>query len=349
MTTTGESIESVELRPAGSVLDWGRALLRPALGPAVDRLPAPMRHITGYHLGWWDAHGAPAQADSGKAMRPTLSLLAAEAVGGEAGAAVPVAVAVELVHNFSLLHDDVMDGDDTRRHRPTAWRAFGVSQAILAGDSVLALAFDVLAASGHPFARAGISTLSATVQELLNGQSSDVEFEGRAEVELAECLRMASGKTGALIACACALGGLFGDGTAVQVEHLRAFGDRVGLAFQLADDLLGIWGDPAVTGKPVYSDLANRKKSLPVVAALTSGTAAGRELAAVYRGDALLSHDELTHAADLIENAGGRAWSRATADDLLAEGLAHLDAAGLAPRPAGELRALARSMTRRTV
>ncbi|HEX8007722.1 MAG TPA: family 2 encapsulin nanocompartment cargo protein polyprenyl transferase, partial [Trebonia sp.] len=338
MTRTGESIER---RPAGAVLDWGRALLRPALGPAVDRLPPPMRHITGYHLGWWDAHGAPAEADSGKAVRPTLTLLAAEAVDGDVAAAVPAAVAVELVHNFSLLHDDVMDGDATRRHRPTAWSAFGVSQAILAGDAVLALAFDVLASSGHPLAREGVSALGATVQELLNGQSFDVEFEDRAEVELAECLSMASGKTGALMACACALGGLFGGGTAAQVEHLRAFGDRLGLAFQLADDLLGIWGDPKVTGKPVHSDLANRKKSLPVVAALTSGTAAGRELAAIYRRDDVLSEEELTLAADLIEDAGGRGWSQSTADSLLAEALTHLSEAGLSPRPAGELIALA--------
>ncbi|WP_204041803.1 polyprenyl synthetase family protein, partial [Acrocarpospora phusangensis] len=275
MTTTGESIER---RPAHAVpdsravLDWGRALLRPALGPAVDRLPPFMRHITGYHLGWWDAHGVPAEAGGGKAVRPTLTLLAAEAVNGDAEVAVPAAVAVELVHNWSLLHDDVMDGDATRRHRPTAWSAFGVSQAILAGDSVLALAFDVLATSGHPLAHEAVSELNTAVQELLGGQSSDVEFEGRAEVELPECLAMASGKTGALIACACALGGLFGGGTAAQIEHLRAFGDRLGLAFQLADDLLGIWGDPKVTGKPVHSDLANRKKSLPVVSALSSGT-----------------------------------------------------------------------------
>ncbi|GAA0989511.1 family 2 encapsulin nanocompartment cargo protein polyprenyl transferase [Acrocarpospora macrocephala] len=332
------------------MLDWGRALLRPALGPAVDQLPAPMRHITGYHLGWWDAHGVPAEAGGGgKAVRPTLVLLAGEAAGGEAGEALPAAVAVELVHNFSLLHDDVMDGDATRRHRPTAWSAFGVSQAILAGDAVLTLAFDVLASSGHPLAREGVSALSATVQELLNGQSSDVEFEGRAEVELAECLRMASGKTGALIACACALGGIFGGGTAAQVEHLRAFGDRLGLAFQLADDLLGIWGDPVVTGKPVYSDLANRKKSLPVVAALTSGTAAGRELAALYRREALLSDDELTRAAGLIEEAGGRAWSQSTADALLEEALTRLNAAGLAPRPAADLTTLAGLMTHRMV
>ncbi|MEO3855944.1 family 2 encapsulin nanocompartment cargo protein polyprenyl transferase [Acrocarpospora sp. B8E8] len=341
--------ESIERRTAGAVLDWGRALLRPALGPAVDRLPAPMRHITGYHLGWWDAHGVPAEAGGGKAVRPTLVLLAGEAAGGEAGEALPAAVAVELVHNFSLLHDDVMDGDATRRHRPTAWSAFGVSQAILAGDAVLTLAFDVLASSGHPLAREGVSALSATVQELLNGQSSDVEFESRAEVELAECLRMASGKTGALIACACALGGIFGGGTAAQVEHLRAFGDRLGLAFQLADDLLGIWGDPVITGKPVYSDLANRKKSLPVVAALSSGTAAGRALAALYRREALLSDDELTHAASLIEEAGGRAWSQSTAGSLLDEALIHLNAAGLAPRPAADLTTLAGLMTRRMV
>lgn len=254
---------------------------------------------------------------------------------------------MELVHNFSLLHDDVMDGDVARRHRPTAWRVFGPGAAILAGDALLTLASDVLASSGHPAAQQGARMLSAAVLDLLDGQSADVAFEKRADVGLPECLSMAEGKTGALLGCACALAALFGGGSPEQVEHPRGFGQRLGLAFQFVDDLLGIWGDPAVTGKPVYSDLRNRKKSLPVVAALTSGTPAGRELAELYHRDQSLSGTDLAHAAELVSIAGGRTWSQAQADDLLARALRHLRSAAPAARAAGELGALAHLATRR--
>src|SRR5262249_38599046 len=157
-----------------------------------------------------------------------------------------------LVHNFSLLHDDVMDGDLTRRHRPTAWSVFGVNAAILAGDALLALGLDVLAASGHGQAQRAIRMLNTAVLDLLDGQRADLAFEQRSDVELPECVRMAESKTGALLGCACALGAMFGGGHPEQVEHLYGFGERMGLAFQFVDDLLGIWGDPAVTGKPVY-------------------------------------------------------------------------------------------------
>jgi geranylgeranyl diphosphate synthase, type I len=336
-----------KVRSPQEVLGWSRDLVGPALREAVDTLPASMRRIAGYHFGWWDEHGHPAAADGGKALRPTLALLAAEAVGGVPTAAVPAAVAVELVHNFSLLHDDVMDGDATRRHRPTVWSVFGQGAAILAGDALLTLAFDVLATSGHAAAREGMLMLSTAVQELVDGQSADLAFEERMEVNLPECLSMAEAKTGALLGCACALGGAFGGGSPQQIEHFRGFGERLGLAFQLVDDLLGIWGDPSVTGKLVYSDLQNRKKSLPVVAALTSETQAGHELAALYHRDRPLSNIDLVHAAELIDIAGGRSWSQSQVDDLLAEALGRLRSAGLMARAAAELDALARLATHR--
>jgi geranylgeranyl diphosphate synthase type I len=334
-------------RSARKVLAWSRTTVEPALRAAVDTLPSSMRRIAGYHFGWWNEHGHPEQANTGKAIRPTLVLLSAQAIGGAPAAAVPAAVAVELVHNFSLLHDDVMDGDVIRRHRPTAWSVFGLNAAILAGDALLTLASDVLAASGHPAAMVGIRMLSAAVQELVDGQSKDLAFEQRTEIELAECLRMAERKTGALMGCACAVGASFGGGNPEQVQQLRGFGAHLGLAFQHVDDLLGIWGDPAVTGKPVYSDLGSRKKSLPVVAALTSGTPAGHELAALYHHEAPLSDSDLVHAAELIDLAGGRAWSQTQIEDLLALAMRDLQSVSPTPRAARELGALARLATHR--
>ncbi|GHH65001.1 dimethylallyltransferase [Streptosporangium violaceochromogenes] len=334
-------------RSAHEVLLWSRDTVESALRPVVEALPPAMRRIAGYHFGWWDEHGEPAAAAGGKAFRPALALLAAEAVGGDVAAALPAAVAVELAHNFSLLHDDVMDGDRTRRHRPTAWTVFGVSAAILAGDALLARAFDVLASGGHPSAPEAARVFGVAIQELLEGQNADVDFERRHDVNLTECLSMAAGKTGALLGCACALGALYGGGGPEQVDRLRAFGKDLGLAFQLVDDLLGIWGDPEVTGKPVHSDLRSRKKSLPVVAALASSTPAGRELAGLYHRERPLTDADLARAAELVDVLGGRAWSQAQADRMLARALEHLGAVGPAPRPAAELGALARLVTHR--
>jgi geranylgeranyl diphosphate synthase, type I len=334
-------------RSAHETLAWSNATVVPALRAAVDTLPVSMRSIAGYHFGWWDEHNNPTSADGGKSIRPALVLLAAEAVGGAPASAVPAAVSVELVHNFSLLHDDVMDGDVTRRHRPTAWSVFGSSAAILAGDALLTLALDVLVASDHPAARESMRRLNAAVLDLVHGQSADLAFEKRDDVDLAECVRMTQGKTAALLGCTCALGALFGGGNREQIEHLHAFGAHLGLAFQHIDDLLGIWGDPAVTGKPIYSDLRNRKKSLPVVAALTSGTPAGQELTVLYHRSRPLSDADLVHAAELIDIAGGRAWSQRQADELLAQALGELRLADPAARPAAELGTLARLATRR--
>ncbi|MGH3792939.1 MAG: polyprenyl synthetase family protein, partial [Pseudonocardiaceae bacterium] len=206
---------------------------------------------------------------------------------------------------------------------------------------------EVLATSGHPAATDGIQLLSAAVQDLVEGQSADLAFEHRSEIELAECLRMAERKTGALMGCACAMGALFGGGSPEQVARLRSFGQHLGLAFQHVDDLLGIWGDPTITGKSVYSDLRNRKKSLPVVAALTADTPAGPELAKLYHREAALSDTDLVHAAELIDLAGGRAWSQTQVDDLLAQAMRDLHSATPPPQTTNELAALALLATHR--
>jgi geranylgeranyl diphosphate synthase, type I len=327
-------------RPLADVLAWSKSLVDPALRAAAERLPDAMRRIAGYHFGWEDAHGAPSSADGGKALRPALVLLCAEAAGGDPADAVPGAVAVELVHNFSLLHDDVMDGDTTRRHRPTAWTVFGTGPAVLAGDALLSVAFEQLAPDSAKL-------LSQGVLDLLEGQAADVDFEQRDDVTPAECVRMAGGKTAALIGASCELGAQLG-GRPEAVPRFGEFGRAIGLAFQHVDDLLGIWGDPAETGKPVYSDLQNRKKSLPVVTALSSGTAAGAELAALYSGTDPLDDIELALAATLVDEAGGRQWSQAQASALVAKGLRELAAVNPVPRPAAELASLARLITTRT-
>jgi len=329
-----------EARPSQRMLSEARALVEPAHRVAVERLPAPMRHIAGYHVGWWDAEGRPSDT-AGKSVRPALVLAAARAVAGDPACAVPEAVAVELVHDFSLLHDDVMDGDLTRRHRPSAWSLFGVGEAILAGDMLVALACDLLA--GRP----GLSTLTGTVLELCAGQAADLAFEQRAEVGVAECVAMAAGKTGALLACACRLGALAGGADEAQARALTDFGRHLGLAFQLVDDLLGIWGDPVTTGKPAGADLARRKKSLPVVAALSSGTAAADRLARLYGREDDGDPAILACLAGLVEDAGGRAWAQAEADRRMQAAMECLAEAAPECPGSGDLAALAAMITRR--
>ena len=341
MTTT----DIAESRTAAEVIRAARRRIEPVLRDAVDTLGPTMRRIAGYHLGWWDAEGCTVEEPGGKAIRPTLALVCAEAVGEAGPAAVRAAAAVELVHNFSLLHDDVIDRDVTRRHRPTAWTVFGEGEAILAGDALSTLAMDVVAADGHPRAVEGVRLLNATIQELIDGQSVDMAFERRGDVAVEECVAMAASKTGALLGGACALGALFGGGDRDQVALLRTFGSELGLAFQFVDDLLGIWGDPVVTGKPAHSDLYNRKKSLPVVAALNSATPHGRRLARLYYRDGELSPADRAVAADLIVAAGGRLWSGREADALVERAVERLRNGGLNRRSTAELEALARLVT----
>ncbi|GGK15161.1 dimethylallyltransferase [Pilimelia terevasa] len=329
---------------AADVLRAQRALVTPHLRAAVDTLPAPIRHIAGYHFGWWDAAGAGGDDPGGKALRPTLTLLAARAAGGGTDAALPPAVAVELLHNFSLLHDDVMDRDRTRRHRATAWSVFGTSAAILAGDALLALAYDTLGAVPRA---GGTAMLGDAVRGLLAGQHADLAFETRADVSLAECVAMAEAKTGALLGHACGLGAWSAGAGPALVAACAGYGRRLGLAFQLTDDLLGIWGDPARTGKAVYADLQARKRSLPVVAALHSGTAAGAALAARYARTGPLTDAELAATAALVAEAGGRDWARTRADELLTECDRILDGLNGDPAATAALRLLTAFTARR--
>ncbi|MEY9994155.1 geranylgeranyl diphosphate synthase type I [Streptomyces sp. V4I8] len=335
---------------AAVILERARAAVDPELRAAVESLPPSLRRIARYHFGWEHEDGTPAAGNAGKAIRPALVLTAAAALGGPKAraAAVRAAVAVELVHNFTLLHDDVMDRDTTRRHRPTAWTVFGDADAILAGDALQALALRLLAEDPHPASPAAAARLATCVIELCAGQQADTAMEkrGPGEVGLDEVLVMAEAKTGALLGCACALGALYASAADEDVAALDAFGREAGLAFQLIDDVIGIWGDPSHTGKPAGADLAARKKSLPVVAALTSGGPAAAELAALY--EAPYDEEDLQRTALAVERAGGRDWAQTQAAERMAHAMQELARAVPDPEEAGGLLALAEFVTRRS-
>jgi geranylgeranyl diphosphate synthase type I len=332
--------------PAG--VETARDLVGPGIEAAVARFSPDIRPVAAYHLGLADADGTPTGTRAGgKALRPALTLLSARAAGAAPERAVPAAVAVELVHNFSLLHDDIMDGDTERRHRPTAWTVFGIGPAILAGDALQALANDLLLEGPAPQAVWASRCLSAAVHRLISGQGADLAFERRDDVSVDECLDMAADKTAALMACACSIGAIYVGAAASTAMTLTAFGAYVGLAFQLTDDLLGIWGAAEVTGKPVRSDLRSRKKSLPVVAALAGESAAGRDLAALLASPDPLGEDELLRAAELVEAAGGKKWVEAEADSALSSALGCLADAEMPDDVRAEFAGIAEFVTAR--
>jgi geranylgeranyl diphosphate synthase type I len=332
--------------PEGVAL--ARDLVGPAMESAIARLTPDVRVVAAYHLGLADAAGNPIRSGSGKALRPALALLSARAAGAPPERGVTAAVAVELVHNFSLLHDDIMDNDTERRHRPTAWTVFGVGAAILAGDGLLALAQDLLLEDDTLKGAWAARCLSAAVLRLIGGQGADLAFEKRDDVTLAECLDMAGDKTAALMACACSIGAVHLGAPPTLAMALAGFGAHVGLAFQLTDDLLGIWGAPEVTGKPVRADLRARKKSLPVVAALNSGQPEAAELRALLTSPEALTEANLVRAADLVVAAGGKDWAESEADAQLAAANASLASIDLAGDVRAELTAIAEFITART-
>lgn len=325
---------------AEEILQQSRELVEPALRSALARLDPITRAVGGYHLGFLDADGNAATGSGGKGIRAAFALLSAQAAGADPARAIPAAAACELVHNFSLLHDDIMDRDATRRHRPTAWAAFGTSPAILAGDALLTVAIEVLAEAESHAVPLAVQSLSAATRRLIAGQAADLAFETRDAVPLAECQEMVAGKTGALLACATSLGAVLVAAPPALTAALGDFGFHVGMAFQLIDDLLGIWGTPARTGKPVWSDLRARKKSLPVVAAMSASTPAGQYLRAIYQVDRQLTEDELARVAAAVAEAGGRAWASAEAERETSAALAVLDGLDLDTEVRDRLEAL---------
>ncbi|WP_207394034.1 polyprenyl synthetase family protein [Actinomadura formosensis] len=323
-----------------------RGLVDGALRAAVGRLDPRTYRVAAYHLGWTDEESRPRRAPAGKALRPALALLSARAAVAPPESALPGAVAVELTHAFSLLHDDIMDGDRTRRHRPAAWTVFGEPSAILAGDALLALAGEVLLeAPGQGSARAA-RALSTATRRLLAGQSLDMDFETRRQISVDECIAMASDKTGALLACSCAIGAILDEAPESLSDALEAFGAELGIAFQLVDDLLGIWGDPGTTGKPAMSDLRSRKMSLPVVAALNSGTPEATALAELYARPEP-SEDDLAETAALVEAAGGRAWAEAEAESRVRRAAGQLRSARMPDSVRAEFLSIAEFVTGR--
>ncbi|MFC5639389.1 polyprenyl synthetase family protein [Streptomyces bullii] len=296
-----------------------------------------------YHLAVGPSWQA-GEAQGGKGTRGALVLACARAVGGCERSAVPGAVAVELVHGFSLLHDDIMDGDRLRRHRPAAWVRFGVAAALLTGDALLAQAVRVLEQTGSQRA---VSVLAETLDGLMRGQSMDMAFEQRDRVTREEYLVMVEAKSGSLIGAACALGAVLAGAPDATVAALEQFGRRAGTAFQCVDDVLGLWGDPQRTGKPSGGDVIRGKKTYPLVAALGGDGPAARRTRELYACPGAWSPGRVAELARAVEEADGRATAEREAAAQIRQGLGCLDEIQLPARARAELAELAEGMIRR--
>jgi geranylgeranyl diphosphate synthase type I len=308
--------------------------------------PPLLYRMMRYHLGWEDSQGHPTEATGGKALRPSLCLWACEALGGDRRRGLPAAAALELTHNFSLVHDDIQDADRERRHRPTVWAVWGEGQAINAGDSLLTLARLALLRLADAGLEPAVVVRACRILDeaclaMLEGQCLDLEFEQRAEVSVEEYIEMIGKKSGALFGAALHLGALSAGADEGLGERFGLAGRILGIAFQVRDDLLGVWGRRDVTGKPEAADIRRRKKTLPLIYAQGTAPSEDRQtLAGIYRHQTL-SDDDVQQVVGILERAAAYDYCQNMARSRLDEALAELSSTAITPAAYCELREVA--------
>jgi len=272
----------------------------------VSRLDTPhtkhFHEMLTYHMGW-TGDGAGPEA-TGKRIRPLMVLLTTAACGGDWQKALPAAAAVELVHNFSLVHDDIQDNSPKRRGRDTAWTKWGAPMAINIGDALFVISnqaiIDLKESYPAEVVVKAAEILHNTCLELTRGQFMDMSYEERTDLSTDDYWPMIAGKTAALLSACCHIGSLLGGADDAKQDAYRSFGQYLGLAFQVQDDILGIWGNEAVTGKSAASDLVEGKNSLPILAGLA---AKGKFMERWRQGP--IKIDEVEALAKLLASEGG--------------------------------------------
>lgn len=298
---------------------------------ATDQQPDLFHGMMHYHMGWRDEQLQPADVNAGKQIRPVICLLTCQAAGGDWQQAVPAAAAIELLHNFSLIHDDIEDASPTRRGRKTLWTIWGMEQAINAGDAMFALAHLAL----NRLVDRGVAAETAvhalrrfdeTCVRLTQGQHADMDFEARDEVTVDEYLAMITGKTAVLLSLCTELGALIAGCDPRTVHNYAQFGLNLGLAFQVIDDILGIWGDEAVIGKSASTDILTKKKTLPVLYGLSQNGA----LRQLYEQETT-NEAFVQEAIAVLNKTGARDYATQRATHYSENALHHLDEA----HPAG--------------
>jgi len=313
----------------------------------------PLYGILRYHLGWADEKLQPTRAPSGKRLRPALCLLSCEACGGDYHQALDIAAAIEFIHNFTLIHDDIQDQSPLRRHRPSVWALWGEAQAINAGDALYSIAALAPLRAVARGVRAettllAAETLHSTLLLVCEGQYMDVAFEKRNDVTPEMYLAMIERKTASLIACSTQLGAYVATEDDAISATFRRFGHALGMAFQIQDDILGIWGDAATTGKPVGDDIYHRKKTLPVLYALDVGASADTVRLRQILGRAEITVEDVEEATAILSRLGAKEYASRSAQQWFDLALDSLLAAHPLEPSGSLLRELAKSLMGRT-
>ena len=291
-----------------------RQELEGAIAASAEHGTPGLHEMITYQLGWTGENAGPKA--EGKQIRPLLVLLACQAGGGDWRKALPAAAAVELIHNFSLVHDDIEDNGEVRRGRPTVWKIWGEAQAINTGDAIFALAFASLVnliKTTSPEIVLGAGTIfHQTCLRLTQGQHLDIAFEDQENVELESYWKMVGGKTAALLAFSLEVGALCAGVSPEIQSQYRDFGHYLGMSFQVQDDILGIWGAEEQLGKSTTGDIITRKKSLPIL----YGLAQEKEF---YEGwnEGEITPEKALVLSQILEAEGGRAYAQSTADRLI--------------------------------
>ena len=323
-----------------------RSQIDVALRASLEGRNVPVYDVLRYSLGWADVDGNPRDGTVGKGLRPTLCLCACEATGGEARTALPAGVALELIHNFSLIHDDIQDRDDVRHNMPTVWALWGDSKALVAGDTLRVIADTAL----QSLVEEGVSLeqtlnvgglLAEAYLEMIEGQYLDMAYEGRHDITISQYLAMVSRKTGALIRCAMKIGAVIGTTDPASIRALGDCGLSLGLVFQIRDDLLGVWGDQDAIGKPVGADIRRKKNSLPVVWAMSRATGADKKLLAEIYDRETLSEEDVALVLEIMDNVKAGECTQSLAAEHCERALERLSSVEMAPESRRDIEEIA--------
>ena len=329
-----------------------RAELEAEVKFAVGEATLPMYHMMRYHLGWIDEKGNPQSATIGKRLRPVLCLLACQAAGGDWRQALPAAAAVELVHNFSLIHDDIQDKSPSRRGRATVWHIWGQSQAINVGDGMHALALSSLlrledVGIPHQKVVRAARILGEASLKLCEGQYLDISYEKRLDIGIKDYLEMIGCKTAALFRCSLEIGASLSTDDETLLTRLKLFGHDLGMTFQIHDDVLSLWGDEKVTGKPNTSDIQMKKKTLPIVYALEKANGEDRELLWSIYQKKVIGPADIENVLHILNRLDAQGYVQGMSDKHYRQAISELNALNIPPSAKEDLWAIAAFLLKR--
>jgi geranylgeranyl diphosphate synthase type I len=311
----------------------------------------PLYRMMAYHMGWLDDQGEEVRMGSGERIHATICIIVCEALGGELTKALPAAASLELVHNFSLIHNDIQDGSPERYHRPTVWWVWGPAQGINAGDGMHALARLSLLRQTEkemPSAQAlkAVATLDTACLRLCEGQYLDLAYQERVDISQDAYFQMVEGKTAALISCAAELGAQMASANEGAVQAMALYGRKLGLASQIRDDILDLWG-PKDAEAPLEGNLLNKRKSLPIVYAIRNATGPEKRALGDVYFKRVMDPEDIEKVVGVLDRLGAREFSQDMADNLCQEAIQALDEAGSFSKGMDELADIARFLTTR--